>query len=77
LVAGRLAKTNATPACLDGALHIWRTASNLARPDKSNETAHRKGTETTCIAFSPDSTRLVTRGADETVKRELGDRELN
>lgn len=58
-------------ACLDGALHIWRSSSNLARPDKSNESAHAKGTETTGVAFSPDGTRLVSRGQDETVKREL------
>lgn len=61
-----------TIACLDGSLHVWRTNSNFARPDKSNEAAHQKGTETTGVVFSPDSTRLVTRGSDETIKREFG-----
>ncbi|WOO77649.1 WD repeat-containing protein 70 [Vanrija pseudolonga] len=54
--------------CLDGALHIWRTNGNFARPDKSNEAAHAKNTETTAVAFSPDNTKLVSRGADDTIK---------
>jgi WD40 repeat protein len=54
---------------MDGTLHVWKTHSNLARPDKSCETAHTKNTETTGVAWSPDGTRLVTRGGDDTVKR--------
>lgn len=57
-------------ACLDGTLHVWKTLSNLARPDRSCETAHTKNTETTGVAWSPDGKRLVTRGGDDTVKRE-------
>jgi WD40 repeat protein len=56
-------------ACLDGTLHVWKTNSNLARPDRSCETAHIKNSETTGIAWSPDGTRLATRGGDDTVKR--------
>ncbi|WVQ84134.1 hypothetical protein IAT38_006281 [Cryptococcus sp. DSM 104549] len=54
--------------CLDGTLHVWETASNLARPKWSNETAHTKNTETTGVAFARDGFRLVTRGGDNTVK---------
>jgi WD40 repeat protein len=55
---------------LDGTLHVWKTNSNLARPDRSCDTAHTKDTETTGIAWSPDGTRLATRGGDDTVKCE-------
>lgn len=55
-------------ACLDGTLHIWKTDSNLARPDKSCETAHTKNTETTSVAWAQDGFRLATRGSDNTVK---------
>lgn len=57
--------------CTDGSLHIWRTSSNLARPDQSNDAAHAKANEMTCVAFSPDSKRLVTRSLDNTIKRRL------
>ena len=55
-------------ACLDGTLHVWKTDSNLARPDKSCETAHAKNTETTSVAWAQDGFRLATRGSDNTVK---------
>lgn len=57
-------------ACHDGALHVWGTSGNYARPDKSNEAAHAKSTEVTSVAFSPDSRRLVSRSQDETIKCE-------
>ncbi|OCF37033.1 transcription factor [Kwoniella heveanensis BCC8398] len=55
-------------ACLDGALHIWNTSSNFARPNYSNETAHAKNTETTGVVFARDGRRVATRGGDDTVK---------
>ncbi|WVW86626.1 hypothetical protein I302_108679 [Kwoniella bestiolae CBS 10118] len=55
-------------ACFDGALHIWNTSSNFARPNYSNETAHAKNTETTGVVFSRDGQRVATRGGDDTVK---------
>ncbi|PWN52257.1 WD40 repeat-like protein [Violaceomyces palustris] len=57
-------------AGLDGALHLWDTRSNYARPRHSVDTAHQRNTETSCIAFSRDSHTLVTRGGsgDDTVK---------
>lgn len=57
-------------ACTDGTLHVWSTNSNFARPDKSNETAHVKDTETSGVAFARDGFRIATRGGDDTVKRE-------
>ena len=57
---------------MDGALHVWKTDSNFARPYYSCETAHTKDTETTSVVFSRDSTRIATRGGDHTVKRKLG-----
>lgn len=50
---------------------MWKTASTLARPDRSAETAHEKGQEITGVAFSPDGKKLVSRSMDETVKRKL------
>lgn len=57
-------------ACLDGTLNVWSTNSNFARPDKSSENAHTKGTATTSVAFARDGWRLASRGGDDTVKRE-------
>ncbi|THH16772.1 hypothetical protein EW146_g3935 [Bondarzewia mesenterica] len=55
-------------ACLDGALHMWKTNSNFVRPDMTIEGAHTKGTETGSIVFSIDGRTLLTRGGDDTVK---------
>lgn len=55
-------------ACLDGALHLWKTNSNLVRPDQTIEGAHTKGTETGSLVFSVDGRTLLTRGGDDTVK---------
>jgi WD40 repeat protein len=57
-------------ACLDGTLHVWSMNSNLARPDKSCEAAHVKGSRTSGVVFARDGRRLATRGGDDTVKRE-------
>ena len=57
-------------ACLDGAVHVWDSTKNFARPDRTGENAHEKNTETTSMAFSRDGRRLATRGGDDTVKRE-------
>ena len=55
-------------ACLDGALHVWKTNSNFVRPDMSVEGAHNKGTETGSAVFSVDGRTILTRGGDDTVK---------
>lgn len=71
----RISKRSANDtACLDGTLHVWKTDSNLARPDKSCETAHTKNTETTSVAWAQDGFRLATRGSDNTVKGVLRSR---
>jgi hypothetical protein len=55
-------------ACLDGALHMWRTSSNFVRPSMTIENAHVKGTETGSVVFSVDRQTVLTRGGDDTVK---------
>ncbi|TFK57426.1 transcription factor [Heliocybe sulcata] len=55
-------------ACLDGAMHIWKTNSNFVRPDMSIEGAHTKTTETGSLVFSVDGRTVLTRGGDDTVK---------
>ena len=58
-------------ACLDGALHMWQTKSNFVRPSMTIEGAHVKGSETGSLVFSVDGQTVLTRGGDDTVKREL------
>ena len=58
-------------ACLDGALHMWQANSNFVRPNMTIEGAHTKGTETGSIVFSVDGRTVLTRGGDDTVKREF------
>ncbi|KAI0038900.1 transcription factor [Auriscalpium vulgare] len=55
-------------ACLDGALHLWKTNSNFVRPDMTVQAAHTKGTETGSLVFSVDGHTILTRGGDNTVK---------
>lgn len=49
---------------------MWNTSSNFVRPNLSIETAHTKGTETGSVLFSVDGRTVLTRGGDDTVKRE-------
>lgn len=57
--------------CEDGTVHYWDTRTNLARPVRSCETAHAKGVGAVSgIAFTKDGSQMVTRGGDDTVKRE-------
>ena len=55
-------------ACVDGALHVWNTSKTFARPDRTGESAHEKGLETTGVVFNREGTRLASRGGDDTVK---------
>jgi hypothetical protein len=58
-----------TPACVDGALHMWQANSNFVRPSMTVEGAHAKGVETGSVVFSVDGRTVLTRGGDHTVKR--------
>lgn len=54
----------------DGAMHLWSTAGNYARPNAMNDAAHTKHSWTSSVCFTPDSKYIVTRGGDDTVKCE-------
>ncbi|KAF9289790.1 hypothetical protein BGZ68_008635 [Mortierella alpina] len=52
----------------DGTVSLYPSTGPFLRPIQTIENAHVKGTETSCIVFSRDSQRMVTRGGDDTVK---------
>ena len=52
----------------DGALYVWSTTGNLARPSLTVQQAHTPGTGATCLAVSACGTKLASRGADDTLK---------
>ncbi|KAI7817127.1 WD40-repeat-containing domain protein [Gamsiella multidivaricata] len=52
----------------DGTVSLYPSTGPFLRPIHTIENAHVKGTETSCITFSRDSLRIVTRGGDDTVK---------
>lgn len=58
----------AEKACLDGALHMWQSNSNFARPNLTIEGAHTKNSETGSLVFSVDGRTVLTRGGDDSVK---------
>ena len=60
----------ASAACLDGAIHVWQANSNFVRPSMTVVDAHVKGTETGSMSFSVDGRTVLTRGGDDTMKRE-------
>lgn len=55
-------------ACLDGALNMWQSNSNFARPNLTIEGAHMKNSETGSLVFSVDGRTVLTRGGDDSVK---------
>lgn len=52
----------------DGALYVWSTTGNLARPSLTVQQAHAPGYGATSLAVSACGTKLASRGADDTVK---------
>ncbi|KAG0319754.1 hypothetical protein BGZ99_004946 [Dissophora globulifera] len=55
-------------AAEDGTVSLYPSQGPFLRSIHTIENAHVKGTETSCITFSRDSQRMVTRGGDDTVK---------
>ncbi|KAL5252021.1 hypothetical protein ACHWQZ_G014988 [Mnemiopsis leidyi] len=55
-------------ATIDGSLSLYPTKGPFVRAKLSNKTAHVKGTETSCLKFSIDGNRILSRGGDDTVK---------
>lgn len=57
-------------ACSDGALYMWGTNSNFARPTATIEGAHPHGSGASGLVWSADGRTLATRGGegDDTVK---------
>ncbi|WFD25233.1 hypothetical protein MNAN1_000200 [Malassezia nana] len=52
----------------DGALYVWSTTGNLARPSLTVPQAHAPGQGATSLAMSQCGTKLASRGADDTLK---------
>ncbi|KAF9915227.1 hypothetical protein BX616_006633 [Lobosporangium transversale] len=52
----------------DGTISLYPSKGPFLRSTHTIENAHVKGTETSCITFSRDSQRMVSRGGDDTVK---------
>lgn len=52
----------------DGALYVWSTSGNYARPSATVLQAHAHGQSATSLAVAPDGWTLLSRGADDTVK---------
>jgi WD40 repeat protein len=55
-------------ACQDGSIHLWKSNGPYIRSSMSQPAAHSNGSETTCLLFSHDCQKLVSRGGDDTMK---------
>ena len=55
-------------ATIDGSLSLYPSKGPFIRSKLSNKTAHVKGTETSCLKFSIDGNRILSRGGDDTMK---------
>ncbi|KAK9457391.1 WD40-repeat-containing domain protein [Dipodascopsis uninucleata] len=55
-------------AATDGSLSLWPASGPYNRPTQSIQDAHEKGSWTSSAIFLPDSTSLLTRGGDHTIK---------
>lgn len=54
--------------CTDGSLQMWDTRRPFVHTTHCVRTAHRSGTEISCVAFSYMGTQVATRSLDETMK---------
>ncbi len=52
----------------DGSLQVWDTKSHFVKPVFSNYHAHLPGHEVTCVLFFQNSSRLLSRSCDGTLK---------
>ena len=55
-------------ATMDGVLSLFPAKGPYIRPKACNKSAHQAGTETSCLRFSADGTKLLSRGGDDTMK---------
>eukprot|EP00457_Paulinella_chromatophora_P003884 gb/GEZN01003892.1/.p1 GENE.gb/GEZN01003892.1/~~gb/GEZN01003892.1/.p1 ORF type:complete len:540 (+),score=68.59 gb/GEZN01003892.1/:180-1622(+) len=53
---------------VDGSIHVWDMRGRFLMPAKKCVKAHTPLSETSCLKFGPDQNRLLSRGADSTVK---------
>ena len=53
---------------IDGCISLFPSNGPFIRAKISNKTAHSNGTETSCLKFSLDGNRLLSRGGDGTLK---------
>lgn len=52
----------------DGAMYVWSTTGNYARPSATVQSAHARGQGATSLVVAADGHTLVSRGGDDTVK---------
>jgi WD repeat-containing protein 70 len=57
-------------ACTDGTVNIWGYNGPMTRPSATVD-GHVRQSETSGMVFSQDGNHVVTRGGDETVKRNV------
>ncbi|KAG0349606.1 hypothetical protein BG004_000012 [Podila humilis] len=65
---GKMIAGGKTLAGVDGTISLYPSGGPFLRSIHTIENAHVKGTETSCIIFSKNSQRMITRGGDDTVK---------
>lgn len=53
---------------IDGCISLFPSKGPFIRAKVCNKTAHGNGTETSCLKFSMDGNRLISRGGDGTLK---------
>lgn len=58
-----------SPVGQDGGLRIFPSIGPFHRPSAEFDKAHAMNSETSCVRFANDNISLISRGADDTLKR--------